>query len=108
MDQEQHFVRDLESLRRSSDARLARIENKIDQLSEAMIMLARAEEKLINMEKNNQNTNEVVQLYEKKIDSIETRISAMEAHKLLINKAIFAAFAAIITAVITNLDMFIK
>ena len=37
------------------DDRLSRIEEKIDKLSDAMISLARAEEKLLSIETSNQN-----------------------------------------------------
>lgn len=60
--------------RRADDARLDRIEKKIDQLSDAMISLARAEEKLIAIEKNNHANYERMNRFSQKLDSIEERV----------------------------------
>ena len=44
--------------RETQSQRLDRIEDKIDKLSDAMVSLARAEEKLIAIEKNNHSSLE--------------------------------------------------
>lgn len=53
------------------DGRLDRIEAKIDRLGDAMIDLARAEEKLITVEKFNQNTAKTFSELSKKIYILE-------------------------------------
>ena len=53
------------------EQRLARIEDKIDKLSDAMIDLARAEEKLINIDKANSQHFERMNRFSKRMDEIE-------------------------------------
>lgn len=54
--------------------RLDRIEEKIDKLADAMIALARAEEKLIAIEKNNHTNMERMNRFSRKLDDIEKKV----------------------------------
>ena len=56
------------------EQRLARIEDKIDKLSDAMIDLARAEEKLINIEKSNAQHFERMNRFSKRMDDMEDSV----------------------------------
>ena len=56
------------------EQRLARIEDKIDKLSDAMIDLARAEEKLINIEKANSQHFERMNRFSSRMDEIEDNV----------------------------------
>ena len=56
------------------EQRLARIEDKIDKLSDAMINLARAEEKLINIDKSSQQQFERMNRFSARMDDIEDEI----------------------------------
>ena len=56
------------------EQRLARIEDKIDKLSDAMIDLARAEEKLINIEKANSQHFERMNRFSSRMDEIEDSV----------------------------------
>lgn len=53
------------------DGRLERIERKIDDLSSAMISLARAEEKLLSIEKNSYASYERANRLSRKLDEVE-------------------------------------
>ena len=55
--------------------RLDRIEEKIDKLSDAMISLARAEEKLIAIEKNNHANFDRMNRFSQKLDNIEDKVN---------------------------------
>lgn len=55
--------------------RLERIEQKIDKLSDAMIDLARAEEKLINMEKQNNQQFERMNRFSARMDELEDEVA---------------------------------
>ena len=57
--------------RETQSQRLDRIEDKIDKLSDAMVSLARAEEKLIAIEKNNHSSLERMNRFSQKLDDIE-------------------------------------
>lgn len=55
----------------TEEQRLARIETKIDKLSDAMIDLARAEEKLINIDKTSQQHAERMNRFSARMDVLE-------------------------------------
>ena len=98
----EQIQRDLENMRRLSDARLDRIEHKIDQLSDAMISLARAEEKLINMEKTSQTLYDRMNRHSEKIDMLEDELQQCKTHRTLTNRALFVVFAATISALASH------
>ena len=56
------------------ESRLDRIESKIDDLSKAMISLARAEEKLTSIEKNNFAHYERMNRFSRKLDDLERMV----------------------------------
>lgn len=83
-----------------SDQRLSRIEEKIDKLSDAMVSLARSEEKIRAMEKQHQNTYERMNKFSLKLDVIEAKVND-NAHTVgIINKVTFIGVASIIGAII--------
>ena len=57
------------------EQRLARIEDKIDKLSDAIINLARSEEKLINIEKANAQNFERMNRFSQRMDDIEDSVN---------------------------------
>jgi tetrahydromethanopterin S-methyltransferase subunit G len=59
----------------TQNTRLDRIEEKIDKLSDAMISLARAEEKLIAIEKNNHANYDRMNRFSQKLDNIEDKVN---------------------------------
>jgi len=80
------------SFRRAmDDKRLDRIEKKIDQLSDAMISLARAEEKLIAIEKNNFAQYERMNAHSIKLDDIEQRLISSEKSLAIFTKLYWIA-----------------
>ena len=86
-----------------SDQRLSRIEEKIDKLSDAMVSLARTEEKILQMEKNHQNAYERMNKFSLKLDAIEAKVND-NAHTVgIINKVTFIGVASIIGAIVKML-----
>jgi tetrahydromethanopterin S-methyltransferase subunit G len=63
------------AVKETQNTRLDRIEEKIDKLSDAMISLARAEEKLIAIEKNNHANYDRMNRFSQKLDSIEDKVN---------------------------------
>lgn len=59
--------------------RLSRIEVKIDKLSEAMISLARAEEKLLGIESSNNAQYQRINKLSEKLDNLESKTD--ESHR---------------------------
>ena len=68
--------------------RLDRIEEKIDKLGDAMISLARAEEKLIAIEQNNHANVERLNRFSSKLDDIEKKVDN-NAHTVTIINRLF-------------------
>lgn len=62
-------------VKETQSSRLDRIEVKIDKLSDAMISLARAEEKLIAIEKNNHANYDRMNRFSQKLDNIEDKVN---------------------------------
>lgn len=57
-------------------SRLDRIEIKIDKLSETVVAIARAEEKLLNLEASKKELWQTVEEHEKRIDEHELRLNS--------------------------------
>lgn len=58
----------------STGARLDRIESKLDQLTEAMVAMARAEEKLAALKDDHDKTFERMNRFSRKLDEIEKKV----------------------------------
>lgn len=86
--------------RPNNSQRLDNIEKKIDKLSDAMISLARTEEKILAMEQNHRNHFERMNRFSEKLDNIERRVTE-NAHTVdIINKIAWVATATLIGAII--------
>lgn len=79
----------------AQNARLDRIETKIDQLSEAMISIARAEEKMIAMEKNAGVASDRLNRHSDKIDELEATIQKMATRQELMMKFMWIIVTAV-------------
>jgi len=80
----------------TQNQRLDRIEEKIDKLSDAMISLARAEEKLIAIEKNNHAHYERMNRFSEKLDHIEKQVDENARTVKIINAVMYALIVAVI------------
>jgi len=87
----------------STDQRLERIEEKLDQLTDAMISLARAEEKLVQMAKNQDNNHQRVNRLSEKLDEIEKKVDENHRTVCLINKLVYAALIAAVGAYVAQI-----
>lgn len=76
------------------DKRLDRIEEKIDKLSEIVISLARAEEKLSNLEGDRNLTNQRLNKHSERIDGIEDRIVEQAVTVRVINRIFWITITA--------------
>ena len=84
----------------SDDHRLDRIEEKIDKLSEAMVSLARTEEKILSMEQNHRNHYERMNRFSEKLDSIEKKVNENAHTVSIINRVTVIGVAAVIGAIV--------
>lgn len=85
--------------------RLDRIEEKIDKLSDAMISLARAEEKLIAIEKNNHANFERMNRFSQKLDAIEDKVNDNGHTVSVITKLFWIAIASSMAAIFSHFFM---
>jgi len=84
--------------------RFDRIETKIDKLSEAMVSLARTEEKLIALDADKQNLYNRVNKHSEKLDELTIAVSVNSRTVATINKLMWILIA---TAVATGFKVFL-
>ena len=89
----------------SDDGRLDRIEAKIDKLADAMITIARAEEKLLSMEQKYSAQYERMNKFSAKLDDLEKIVTENSATVNTINKLFWIALIAMAGAIATNILM---
>ena len=87
----------------TNQKRLDRIEEKIDKLSDAMISLARAEEKLIAIENNHNNHFERMNKFSQKLDAIEKKVDDNARTVQIINSIVYLVAVATVGVVIDYL-----
>jgi len=90
---------------KEQDVRLARIEEKLDRLADAMISIARAEEKLLSMEEKYNNQFDRMNRFSEKLDRIEAQVQDNAATVNLINKLFWVAVVSIAGAIAAQVWM---
>ena len=89
----------------SDDSRLDRIEAKIDKLTDAMVSVARAEEKLVNMEQKYAAQYDRMNKFSEKLDELERIVTTNAATVNTINKLFWVAIIAMAGAIASNILM---
>lgn len=79
--------------------RLDRIEEKIDKMSEAIIALARAEEKIITLTSFSKQQSEQIQSVINRIDRVETLVNSNASTVNVINRIFWVILVGLISAV---------
>ena len=79
--------------------RLDRIEEKIDKMSEAIIALARAEEKIITLTSFSKQQSEQIQSVINRIDRVETLVNSNASTVNVINRIFWVIIVGLISAV---------
>lgn len=88
-----------------SEDRLNRIEIKIDKLADAMVSIATAEVKLVNMEQKYSAQYERMNRFSEKLDALEKVTTENAQTVTTINKLFWIALIAVAGAIATNLLM---
>ena len=88
-----------------NESRLNRIEDKIDKLADAMVLIARTDEKLISMEQKYAAQYERMNRFSQKLDDIEKLVEANNQTVTLVNKVVGAIAIAAIGAWATQYFM---
>jgi len=85
--------------RETQSDRLDRIEEKIDKMSEAIIALARAEEKIITLTSFSKQQSEQIQGVINRIDRVETLVNSNASTVNVINKIFWVILVGLISAI---------
>ena len=80
-------------------ARLDRIETKIDQMSDAIIALARAEEKIITLTEFGKQQGEQILSLINRVDKLDTLVRDNASTVTIINKLLWIIIAAAATGI---------
>ena len=89
----------------TNETRLNRIEDKIDKLTDAMVLIARTDEKLISMEQKYSAQYDRMNRFSQKLDDIEKLVETNNYTVMLINKIVGATAIAAIGAWATQYFM---
>ena len=85
--------------REEAAARLDRIEGKLDKLSEAVISIARAEEKIATLTSFSKQQSEMIQHLTIRIDKLEEAVISNSSTVNIINKVFWIILASAATAI---------
>jgi chromosome segregation ATPase len=88
-----------------TDARLDRIEAKLDQLTDAMIAMARAEEKLAGLKQDHDRAFERINRLSQKLDEIERKVDENAHTVRIINKLFWVAIVSVTGSIAAQLWM---
>lgn len=89
----------------NDNARLDRIEEKIDKMSEAIIQMARLEAKIDNYEIYREESWKRMNRFSEKLDQIEKKVDDNHRTVSTINKLFWVVIVAAAGAIATNLWM---
>ena len=89
----------------TNETRLDRIESKIDKLADAMISLARAEEKIIALQDDHDNMRERLNKLSLKLDEIQKAVDDNARTVGIINKVVYAGMVAAVGAYVSHMWM---
>ena len=89
----------------NTDARLDRIESKLDQLTEAMVAMARAEEKLAGLKEDHDRAFERINRLSQKLDAIERQVTENAHTVAIINKLFWVAIVSVAGSIAAQLWM---
>lgn len=84
---------------------VVRIEQKVDKLSEAVVTLARVEEKVAGLKEDHEKSFERMNRFSQRLDEIEKKVDDNHRTVCIINRLVFAAVIAGIGAFIAQLWM---
>tara|TARA_B110000285_G_scaffold122810_1_gene138844 strand:- start:1281 stop:1544 length:264 start_codon:yes stop_codon:yes gene_type:complete len=85
--------------------RLDRIEEKIDKLAEAMVSLARAEEKINILQSDHHDQKSRMNRFSDKLDAIEKKVDSNAKTVDFIHKLFWICIVAIVTGIASQIWM---
>ena len=91
--------KDLQQVYTVQSQRLDRIEEKLDQMAQAIIALARAEEKISTLAEFNKQQSEQIQSLINRIDKVEQLVNSNASTVNVINKIFWVILVVLISAI---------
>jgi ribosome-binding ATPase YchF (GTP1/OBG family) len=91
--------RELQQVYTVQSARLDRIEEKLDQMTQAIIALARAEEKISTLAEFNKQQSEQIQSLINRIDRVEQLVNSNASTVNIINRIFWVILVGLISAI---------
>jgi ribosome-binding ATPase YchF (GTP1/OBG family) len=91
--------RELQQVYTVQSARLDRIEEKLDQMTQAIIALARAEEKISTLAEFNKQQSEQIQSLINRIDRVEQLVNSNASTVNVINRIFWVILVGLISAI---------
>lgn len=91
--------RELQQVYTVQSQRLDRIEEKLDQMAQAIIALARAEEKISTLAEFNKQQSEQIQSLINRIDRVEQLVNSNASSANVINRIFWVMIVGLISAV---------
>src|SRR5210317_46128 len=89
----------------TNSTRLDRIEEKLDRLTDAMIAMARAEEKIINLQEDQQTMFERINRHSEKLDQIQKTVDDNHRTICVINRVFWVVTVAVIGSIIAQVGV---
>jgi predicted nucleic acid-binding Zn-ribbon protein len=86
----------------TNSSRLDRIEEKLDRLTDAMVAMARAEEKIIGLQEDQNNMFERINRHSEKLDAIQKTVDDNHRTICIINRVFWVVTVAVIGSIITQ------
>ena len=86
----------------TNSTRLDRIESKLDKLSDAIVTLARVEEKIADLEQRRLESHERVNRLSRNIDVVKDTIQRVEEQMKVVNKVMWFLIATGVTLIISH------
>lgn len=90
----------------TTGSRLDRIETKLDQLTDAMVAMARAEEKIVNLQDDHNKMHERLNKHSEKLDDIERVCTDNHRTICVINKLFWVVTVAVIGSIVAQIGVF--
>jgi ribosome-binding ATPase YchF (GTP1/OBG family) len=91
--------KELQQVYTVQSARLDRIEEKLDQMTQAIIALARAEEKISTLAEFNKQQSEQIQSLINRIDKVEQLVNSNASTVNVINRIFWVILVGLISAI---------
>ena len=92
--------------RETQTARLDRIEEKLDKLTDAMVAMARAEEKIAALQDDHGQMAQRMNRHSEKLDQIQKTVDDNHRTICIINRVFWVITVAVIGSIITQTGIF--